>query len=484
MEEIIVIGGGPAGITAALRARELGAPVTLVERGRLGGTCTNDGCVPTRVLAKVARLMRETEHFPEYGLQIPKPELDIKKLMAATQSKVYKIHEKKQMLHRLKAAGVTVYTEVGEAAFIDSHTIILKDGRRLQADKFILCAGGHSRRIDFPGSDLAMTNKEIWEINKLPKSMAIIGAAATGCQLASILNAFGTKIYLFERAPRILRVEDQDVSGIVANSFEKRGIEIICGIGTIEKIVKEGEDLRLFYTKENQNHDILVEAAILSSGWLGNVSNMNLEAAGVKYERNYVIVDEHLRTTSSNIFAAGDITGRMMLVQSAGFEGRTAAENAVLGPGQRSEHRIIPHGGFTDPEYASVGITEEQASKNGEYLACKVPYADLDRAVIDGHPVGLCKLIISPETHRILGAHVVGEQALETIHVVAAGMTADMWVEQLSEMELAYPTFTSIIGLAARKAVRELGVMPLSPQWRAMDTPHAEWEHSESKLWL
>ncbi len=483
MDQIIVVGGGPAGITAAMRARELGAQVTLIERGRLGGTCTNDGCVPTRVLAKAARLLRETEHFHEYGLHISRPEIDISELLTRTQKTVYTIHEKKQMLHRLKSAGVTVYGEAGDASFMDSHTILLEDGRRLQAEKFILCAGGHSRRLDFPGAELAFTHKDLWELKKLPPRIAIIGAAATGCQLASILNAFGAQIYLFERADRILRVEDEDVSNAISTAFEQRGIKLITSLETIEKIERDGNNLLLSYVKQGETANVEVEAAILSSGWLGNVSRLNLEAAGVRSERNYVIVDEHLRTTAPNIFAAGDITGRMMLVQSAGFEGRTAAENAVLGPGQRSEHRIIPHGGFTDPEYASVGMSAEQAARMGEYLACTVPYSDLDRAVIDGHPTGFCKLIVSPETHRILGAHVVGEQALETIHVVAAGMAADMWVEQLSELELAYPTFTAVIGLAARKAVRELGVMPLSPQWRSMDSPHAEWEQSESNLW-
>lgn len=483
MEQIIVIGGGPAGITAAMRARELGAQVTLVERERLGGTCTNDGCVPTRVLAKAARMLRETEHFHEFGLHISRPEIDISELLSTTQKTVYTIHEKKQMLHRLKAAGVTVYGEAGAASFMDSHTILLEDGRRLQAEKFILCAGGHSRRLDFPGAEHALTHKDIWELKRLPASIAIIGAAATGCQLASILDAFGSQIYLFERAERILRVEDEDVSKAVSGAFEHHGIKLITSLESIDEIDRIGKNLQLSYRKDGKSETVEVETAILSSGWLGNVSNLNLDAAGVKSERNYVIVDEHLRTTAPNIFAAGDITGRMMLVQSAGFEGRIAAENAVLGPGQRSEHRIIPHGGFTDPEYASVGMSTEQAAKNGEYLSCTVPYADLDRAVIDGHPTGFCKLIVSPETHRILGAHVVGEQALETIHVVAAGMAADMWVEQLSELELAYPTFTAIIGLAARKAVRELGVMPLSPQWRSMESPHAEWEQSESNIW-
>jgi dihydrolipoamide dehydrogenase len=207
---------------------------------------------------------------------------------------------------------------------------------------------------------------------------------------------------------------------------------------------------------------------------------LNLPAANVQSERGYVVVDDYLRTSAPHIFAAGDINGRMKLVQSAGYEARIAAENAVLGVGQRYTHQIVPHGGFTDPEYASVGLTEEQARAAGNnYAVAVVAYADLDRAVIDDHTEGFCKLIISQETHRILGAHIVGEQSLEAIQLVAAGMASDMWVEQLAELELAYPTYTAIVGLAARRLVRDLGVMPLAPEWRSLGRPHAaEWERS------
>jgi dihydrolipoamide dehydrogenase len=201
-----------------------------------------------------------------------------------------------------------------------------------------------------------------------------------------------------------------------------------------------------------------------------------------------VAVDDTLRTSAPHIFAAGDITGRMMLVQSASDEARTAAENAVRGAGRRDAHAIVPHGGFTDPEYGSVGLTEEAARAQEEkeeshgVAAAVVPYADLDRAVIDGRTEGFCKLIVSRASRQILGAHVVGEQALEVIQIVAAGMAAGMRVEQLAELEIAYPTFAGIVGLAARQISRELGVIPVSPQWRALHPPRAaEWERNETR---
>jgi pyruvate/2-oxoglutarate dehydrogenase complex dihydrolipoamide dehydrogenase (E3) component len=195
-----------------------------------------------------------------------------------------------------------------------------------------------------------------------------------------------------------------------------------------------------------------------SRGSWPSVGRLGLEAAGVEVERGYVKVDSTLRTNVSHIFAAGDITGRMMLVQSASGEGIAAAENAVLGTKSSYMHRIVPHGGFTDPEYGSVGLTEARArTEFGDAVAVAViPYAHLDRAVIDGYTDGFCKLIASRETQQVLGAHVVGEQAVEIVQIVAAGMAAGMPVDQLAQMELAYPTFTAIVGLAARKLVRDL----------------------------
>jgi pyruvate/2-oxoglutarate dehydrogenase complex dihydrolipoamide dehydrogenase (E3) component len=286
---------------------------------------------------------------------------------------------------------------------------------------------------------------------------------------------------LLEISPKILPIEDEAISNAMHDCFSARGIEISVSIEGVERIEKRDGDLLLHYRQEGKDHALPVEAVIFAVGWAGNVEPLNLDAAGVRSERGYISVDQYLRTTAEHIFAAGDITGRMMLVQSGSAEGRIAAENAVLGPGHPYSHEVVPHGGFTDPEYASVGLIEAKLQESGEaYTAAVVPYAELDRAVIDGHTEGLFKLLVSNETHRILGAHAVGEQAVEVVQIAAAGMAADMWVEQLAEMELAYPTFTAILGLAARRIIHQLGVMPLAPQWRALGKHHmAERERIE-----
>lgn len=476
--DVVVVGGGPAGVTAALRARELGASVALVERDRMGGTCTNDGCVPTRVLAKAARLLRESEQFSDYGLMADSPQVDFGALLRRTRQVVYGIHEKKQLINHLEASGAQAMTSVGTARFIDPHTLALAGGQQLRGEKFILCVGGHPRRIEFPGSEHALTHSDTWTLKDLPRSLVVVGGAATGCQVASNFAAFGSQVAVLELAPRILAMEDQTLSDEVARGFRARGIRLVTGIAGVERIEASRGQLQLFYRQDGQELSERAEAVLLAVGWAGNVEELNLEAAGVSVERGYVPVNQHLQSSAAHVYAAGDVTGRMMLVQSAGYEARIAAENAVLGPEQRYEHRIVPHGGFTDPEYASVGQTEQAVHQAGQdYLAAQVPYAELDRAVIDGRPEGMFKLIVSAETHRILGAHAVGEQALEIVQMVAAGMAAEMWVEQLAEMELAYPTFTSVVGLAARRIVRQLGVVPLNPEWRELHA--AEWERRD-----
>jgi pyruvate/2-oxoglutarate dehydrogenase complex dihydrolipoamide dehydrogenase (E3) component len=429
------------------------------------------------VFAKAARLWRDTTQHADYGIVGAAPSLDFGALMTRTQQVVYTIHEKKQLRYNLESLGVDVYDRHGAAHFIDPHTIRMSDGTELQAKKIILCAGGQARRLDFPGAEHTLTHHDIWSLKELPKSLIIVGGAATGCQLASIFATFDVDVWLFEVAPRILRMEDELVSQAITVSFKKQGIHVTTGISGIERVEKAGDSFTFIYSNAGETHQVRADVVVLSTGWLGNVDALNLPAANVDTQRNYIIVDDYLRTSAEHIFCAGDINGRMMLVQSAGQEARIAAENAVMGVGPRLDHQLVPHGGFTDPEYGSIGATEaELREREVDYVSAVVPYADLDRAVIDDHTTGFCKLLVGRENHRILGAHIVGEQALESIQLVAAGMAADMWIEQLAELELAYPTFTAVVGLAARQIIRDLGVVPVAPQWRALSGRPTEWE--------
>jgi pyruvate/2-oxoglutarate dehydrogenase complex dihydrolipoamide dehydrogenase (E3) component len=233
----------------------------------------------------------------------------------------------------------------------------------------------------------------------------------------------------------------------------------------------------LRYDTPDGEKEARVEAVMLSVGWPGNVDALGLEAAGVETDRGHIVVDDTLQTSVPHIFAAGDITGRVMLVQSATYEGSLAAEQAVLGAERSQSHDIVPHGGFTDPEYASVGLTEGAARAGHDCVVASVPYTDLDRGVIDGHQEGFCKLIVDRASRRILGAHIAGEQAVEVVQLVATAMRGGMPVEELADIELAYPTFTAIVGLAARRAAGELGVTIGDRGWSPQSQLGvAEWE--------
>ncbi len=329
--DIAVLGGGPAGVTAALRAREIGATVALIERGRLGGICTNDGCVPTRVLARTARLVRDAHQFNEYGLLLDQlPEVDFEQVIRRTQHVVYEVHEKKQLLAHLREVNIDVFTEVGQTRFIDPHRIQANDGTVVEADKFVICVGGSANRLNLPGAEYALTHSDVWTLRKLPASLAIIGSGATGTQLASIFLAFGAEVALLDIAPLILPGEDIDVGRTMAAELQSHGMQIVTGISGVTRIDRQDNLLNLTYTTDDQEHVLSVEAIIFSVGWGGNVEELGLENAGVEVERSYIKVNDYLQTTADHIFAAGDITGKMMLVQSAGLQARTAVENALL----------------------------------------------------------------------------------------------------------------------------------------------------------
>jgi pyruvate/2-oxoglutarate dehydrogenase complex dihydrolipoamide dehydrogenase (E3) component len=477
--DLVVIGGGPAGVSAALRARELGATAALLERGRLGGACTNDGCVPTRVLAKAARLLRDASQAAEFGLVGSPPTVDLPALLRRVHATVETIHAFKSLERHLAWSGVTVRADTGPARFVDPHTLVLPDGGRVEGRRFVLCAGGHARRLDFPGMELTRTHSDVWSLPRLPPALVVVGGAATGCQLASVFAAFGSRVTILDAAPTLLGREDADVAGAVSAALAARGVEVVTGIGPIQRVEQVGGRLRLAHLRDGAKHTVDADEVLLAVGWPGNTDGLGLETAGVAVEEGYVVVDDTMRTSAAHIWAAGDVTGRNMLVQSATAEGRLAAENALLGSGRPHVDAVVPHGGFTDPEYGSVGLTETAArARPGAPVAVTtVAYEDLDRAVLDGRTEGFCKLIAEHGSHRVVGAHVVGEQAVEVVQVAATAMAAGMRVEHLAEVDLAYPTFTAVVGLAARRLARDLGAVAISPAWRALGPPGlAEWE--------
>ena len=391
--DVIVVGAGPAGVFAARRAADLGARATLITRAEFGGTAANDGPVPVRTLAHAARLIRNARELGRYGISVSEPVLDYPRLLVRVAEVVNDVRAKSFGRDDVDRLGVTVIEQAGIARFVDPHTLETESGLRLQADKFILCAGGTSRRLPVPGFELTATHSDAWGLTAVPASMLVVGAGATGVQLASIFSAFGSRVVLFQAGPRILASEDADVSAEVAAAFRASGIVVRESFGTIESFEPAPSGVRMVFSNNGARDSAEAEIAVVAVGWVADTAGLNLAAAGVEADaRGYVRVDPFLRTSAEHVFAAGDITGRLMLVPQAIHDGYVAATNAVRGPSTLGE-QVSPVGSFTDPEYAQVGMTEEQARARHDVVVAVVRFDETTRTIIDGRTAGFCKLI-------------------------------------------------------------------------------------------
>jgi dihydrolipoamide dehydrogenase len=472
---VLVLGGGPAGVTAALQAAELGAEVTLLERRRVGGTSLNDGPAPVRTLARAARLVRDWSSWESFGLRGPRPEVDLAATLANAERVARYAHERKRMPDHIRTMGVDLVEEAGNIRFVDDLTVAAPDGRSWSGDRIILAVGGRPARLPIPGTELGLTFEDVRSLTALPGRVCVIGGADTGCQLTSILADFGCEVCLIEYAPRIVSRADADVSAGLEEAFRGRGIEVVTG-AEVERLEAGSPGVRVAYRRGDEAGRTDADAAFFAVGWPGNADLIDAAAAGVAVERGYVVVDDYLQTSVPHIFAAGDVDGHSMLVASARAEGRVAAENAVLGPRRRLVQEIVPTGSFTDPEYGSVGLTEEEARARFDCAVAVARYEDLLRPVADGQPEGFCKLIVETDRRQIVGAHVLGEYSAEVIQVAAACMAARMRIEEVAELQPAFPTFTEGIGMAAQMLVRDLGIRPMPQVWSSLSPARHEAE--------
>ena len=454
--DVLVIGAGPAGTAAALRAAELGAGVVVVESDRTGGTCVNTGCVPTRALAKAARLMREVRTAKTYGIEAAVTRFDWRTTAARVSESVDRVRAIKREAERFDDAGIDLVLE-GRARFVDQHTVLLDSGRRISADNILICVGGHSRRLPIPGAELATVPEHVLTLPALPERLAVIGGGNTGAQLVTIFSSFGSRVTLLDVAPRILMASDAAVSAAVTTAFREQGTEVQTGIDTVESLVRQPDgSITLTWRVAGEPVAGQFDAVIMATGWPADVDDLGLADAGVATQRSAIPVDQYFRSEVSHIFAVGDANGRDMLVQAAQFEGEAAAENAVLGTNRRTPHHLLPAGGFTDPDYAGVGLTEEQArDRDPLCVVATVPFSGVDRAVIDDRETGFLKLIADRRRELILGAHAVGENAIEVVQSVTTAIAAGVDVATLAHVRFAYPTYSAIIGLAARTLLAE-----------------------------
>ena len=454
---VLVVGGGPAGVFAALRAADLGARTTLVTSAEFGGMAANDGPVPVRTLAHAARLLRDVEQFTLFGIRTNEPTLDYRVLLGRVAEVVNDVRAHSTLRSELERAGAAIRENAGRCRFIDGQTIETPSGERFSGDKIIICTGGRARRLDVPGFEYVATHSDAWSLKAVPGSMIVIGGGATGLQIASIFAAFGTRVTLFEAGSRLLCGEDEDVGAAVAQGFRNRGIDIREAFGSIEGFERGGAGIRMHFSNSGEEQVAEAELAVCAAGWCVDATELGLSAAGVETdERGYIRVDEHGRTSEPQIYAAGDVTGVAMLVPQAVQQGYLAASAALGFPELTTARHLIPVGSFTDPEYARVGMNEAEARRSFHAMSVMVPFEDATRPIIDCRTFGFCKLIADRASRQIVGCSVVGDRAVDIVQVAAVAMAAEMRVDQLAYFPLSFPIYAGALSQAAARMTYRL----------------------------
>ena len=466
---VLVVGGGPAGISAALHASEFGVQVTLLDAGQIGDSTLNRGPAPVRTLARAARLARDWSSWAAFGLTGPAPVPDLPAVLANSERVARYAHDKKDLAGHLRRHGIDLIEDLGPVSFTGPHTLTASDGRTWTADRIILAIGGHAGRLTIPGAELALTYEDIPSLAGLPGKVAVVGGADTGCQIASIFADFGVAVTVFEAGPVLVPAADPSVSAELGRAFRDRGMTVATDT-IVDSLSREEESIRIDHRSGPAISHTIADAVFFAVGWPASIGPLNLPTAGVRAGPRAITVDQYLRTNVGHIYAIGDVNGHSMLVQTARLEGRIAATNAVLGPARKTSYDVVPSGSFTDPEYGRVGLTEPQAARDHDTVTGVACYEDLLRPVADGRPDGFCKLIADRQTHAILGAHVLGEYSAETVQTVAACMAAGLTVEQVAELQLAFPTFTEAVSMAAQKICRTLGIGNFPLAWSYLGT--------------
>jgi pyruvate/2-oxoglutarate dehydrogenase complex dihydrolipoamide dehydrogenase (E3) component len=297
--------------------------------------------------------------------------------------------------------------------------------------------------------------------------MVVVGSGATGAQVASIFNALGTRVTLLEAGPRILPTEDEEVSAAIRDAYLEHGMEVMEAV-TIAGFHRSGSGVTVRMSHQGASREVTAELVVMAVGWAAAADDLRLDLAGVDTDgRGYVRVDELQRTSNPAVFAAGDICGQVMLVPTAYRSGYYAASNAVQGARFPMDPELVPFGSFTDPEYAQIGLTEAAARASHDVVVARVDHAAFSRSIIDGRKRGFCKLVADRGTREILGCHVVGERAVDTVQLVTAGMAAGLTVDRLADLPLSFPTYGAVVGWAAYEIVRQLGLDRERPYWMA-----------------
>ena len=447
-KNIIVIGGGPGGYVAAIKAAQAGASVTLIEKDKMGGTCTNRGCIPTKVLLESSNLLTRIKESKDFGILVKNVSLDYLKVTERKDEIVKRLSDGVQFL--LKKNKIKV--EKGQAGIIDKKTVgIIGSNKKFAADNIIIATGSAPAGITVKGADGrdVMNSDDVLAMETLPKSVVIIGGGVIGLEFAQFLSDMGCKTTVIEILPRIFPSLDSEIAGIFEAHIGTRGVDVFTDARVMSiKDTKHGKKV-LFKTKNGQKEK-QAEKVIMVVGRKPEIKGLGVEEIGIAVDKGRIVVNKRMETNINGIYAVGDVVGGIMLAHVAMVEGECAVDNILNVAADEIDYKTVPSCIYTSPEIASVGLTEEEAwEKYQEVKVARFPYAANGKAVILNDTNGEIKLIADSKYGEILGVHIIGPHATELIAEAVLAIRMEATVEEISRTIHAHPTVSEAMVEAA-----------------------------------
>lgn len=453
--DLVIIGSGPGGYVAAIRAAQLGIKTACVEASELGGVCNNVGCIPTKAMLESALHARRVRQLSEFGVTVADVKLDIG--VAAQRSKKVADQGARGIAYLFKKNGVETVKGWGRLAGQGKVVVAGEGGERtLNANHIIIATGSRAKGLPF----LKIDRDRIWSSDEavfpkaLPESLAIIGSGAVGMEFADVYHSFGTDVTVIEALDRLLPVEDRDVSVAVEKSYRRRGIQVFTGTQVQQADVGTNSVALKMAVKDGTEKTVEAERVLVAVGRAPIIDDIGLETAGVKVERGFIVVDERLRTNVPEVFAIGDVIGPPMLAHKASHEGIMAVEIIAGDKHAKIDYQNIPSVTYCHPEVASVGLSEEAARAKGvEIDTGAFPWSANGRARTAGETEGFIKIIRDKRYGELLGAHIVGPQASELIAEFVIGRHLETTVEEMARAVHPHPTLSDAVPEAALAAL-------------------------------
>jgi len=445
--DLIVVGGGPGGYVAAIRAAQLGMRTALVEREHLGGICLNWGCIPTKALLRSAEVYTQMQHASAYGLAADGVRFDLAQVVARSRAVAEQLSS--GVRHLLRKNRVEVIEGQGRLAG-GGLQVEARDGAltQLQSEHIILATGARARAVApiEPDGRLVWSYKEALIPPAMPKSLLVVGSGAIGIEFASFYRALGVEVTVIEMLDRVLPAEDEEISEFARKAFTRRGLRLITG-ATVTGLAKGDDDVTVTFEVGGQPSTLRVDRVLSAVGIVGNVEGLGLEQAGVRVEKSHIVTDEWCRTSQPGIYAIGDVAGPPWLAHKASHEGILCVEKiAGAGHPQPLDPRRIPGCTYSQPQVASVGLSEREARESGrEIKVGRFPFHANGKAIALGEPEGLVKTIFDAGTGQLLGAHMIGAEVTELIQGYVLGMNLETTEAEFSHTVFAHPTLSETL---------------------------------------